>query len=348
LRTKKGGARVKSEEELMVHNRLIETSVRRWLVTGPALLAALAVTGATVRAQDYPTRPVRIVVPTGPGGSYDVVARLLGEQLTTRLGQSVFVENRTGAGTIVGTQAVIAAQPDGYTLLAGGLSNIVFNASLYRKAPYDPLRQLVPVAIVYKLAYILVGSKELPYSSVKEVIAAAKAKPDALNLATAGVGTGQQLTAVAFMKATDTKLLEVPYKGAAAVYPDLLAGRVDLFFDSITAALPFVRAGKVKGLALLAPQRSSDAPDVPTMDEAGVQGLNVDSWIGLFAPAGTPKSVIEKLQKEISDAAPQLKDKFVAVGGDYMWVAPDKLDGFVRTEFDKWTTLIKEAGITLE
>jgi len=313
-----------------------------------AFAAALALAGTSARAEDYPTRPVRIIVPTGPGGSYDVMARLVAEQLGTRLSQSAFVENRTGAGTIVGTQAAIAAQPDGYTLLAGGLSNIVFNASLYRTAPYDALKQLVPVAIVYRLSYMLVGSNKLSFTNVKDIIAAAKAKPDSLNLATAGVGTGQQLTAVAFMKATDTSLTEVPYKGAAAVYPDLIAGRVDLFFDSVTAALPFVQSGKVKGFAILAPQRSKDAPDVPTMDEAGVSGLNVDSWIGLFAPAGTPKPVIDKLQNEISASAPELTAKFAAVGCDYMWVAPDKLNGFVRAEYDKWTKLIKDAGITLE
>ncbi len=313
-----------------------------------ALSAALTMAGKPVRAEDYPTRPVRIVVPTGPGGGYDVMARLLAEQLGPRLGQSVFIENKTGAGTIVGTQAVIAAQPDGYTLLAGGLSNIVFNASLYRKAPYDPLKQLVPVAIVYRLAYMLVGSNDVPFADLRAIISAAKAKPDSINLATAGVGTGQQLTAVAFMKATDTKLVEVPYKGATAVYPDLIAGRVDLFFDSITGALPFVQSGKVKGFAILAPQRSKDAPNVPTMDEAGITGLNVDSWIGLFAPGGTPKSVIEKLQKDITELAPELKTKFATVGAEYMWVPPDKLDSFVPAEYDKWTKLIKDAGITLE
>src|SRR5262249_38084133 len=159
----------------------------------------------------------------------------------------------------------------------------VFNASLYIKAPYDPMTQLVPIAIVYKNTYILVASNSLPYESVQDLVAAAKRKPNTLNLATAGVGTGQQLSAVAFMKATDTKLLEVPYKGATAVYQDLLAGRVDVFFDSSTAALPFVKSGKVKGLAILADRRAQDAPNVPTMSEAGVPGLNIDSWIGLFA-----------------------------------------------------------------
>jgi tripartite-type tricarboxylate transporter receptor subunit TctC len=332
----------------MTYRLPIGPSLRHVLIGALAMLAFHGATATPARSEDYPTRPVRIIVPTGPGGSYDVAARLLADQLSNRLGQGVFVENRTGAGTIVGTQAAIAAAPDGYTLLAGGLSNIVFNGSLYRTAPYDALTKLVPVAIVYRLSYILVASTQLPFGNVKDLIAAAKAKPNTLNLATAGVGTGQQLTAIAFMKATDTKLTEVPYKGAAAVYPDLLAGRVDLFFDSITAALPYVKAGTVKGLALLAPQRLSDAPDVPTMDEAGVKGLNVDSWIGLFAPAGTPKPAIEKLQREIAAAAPELKAKFLAVGGDSMAVPPNQLDGFVRAETDKWNKLIKEAGITLE
>jgi tripartite-type tricarboxylate transporter receptor subunit TctC len=320
-------------------------------MVGAALLLALATAVAAfspVCAADYPTRPVTIVVPTGPAGSYDVVARLVAEQLGERLGQGFVVENRTGAGTIVGTQTVINSQPDGYTLLAGGLSNIVFNANLYRKAPYDPLNQLVPIAIIYKLAYVLVGANSLSFSDVRDLIGAAKAKPNALYLATAGVGTGQQLTAVAFMKATDTKFLEVPYKGAAAVYPDLIAGRVDLFFDSVTAALPYVKAGTVKGLAVLTDQRLSDAPNVPTMDESGVRGLNVDSWIGLFAPAGTPKAVIERLQSAIAAAVPDLKAKFVAVGGDSLQIPPEKLDAFVRADFDKWSKLIKGAGITLE
>lgn len=317
-------------------------------LTGLAILAAVCAMDAAARAEDYPTRPIRIIVPTGPGGSYDVVARIVGDQLSRPLGQAVVVENRTGAGTIVGTQSVITSAPDGYTLLAGGLGNIVFNASLYKKVPYDALTQLVPIAIIYKFEYMLVGSKDLPYSNVKDLIAAAKSKPNALNLATAGVGTGQQLAAVAFMQTTGTKLLEVPYKGAAAVYTDLLAGRVDVFFDSTTAALPFVKAGKVKGLAILATQRSKDAPEVPTMDEAGVHGLEVDSWIGLFAPVGTPKTVIEKLQKTIAAAAPEMKTKFTAVGGDSMSIPADQLDRFVHSESDKWSKIIKEAGITLD
>jgi tripartite-type tricarboxylate transporter receptor subunit TctC len=321
--------------------------LRSGLVALAFVAGAYNTATSPARADDYPSRPVRIIVPTGPGGSYDIVARLVGDQLTQRTGQGFVVENRTGAGTIIGTQAAINAKPDGYTLLAGGLSNIVFNASLYEKPPYDALTQLVPVAIMYKLAYMLITSNNLPYTNVKDFIAAAKAKPNSLNLTTAGVGTGQQLTAVAFMKATDTQMSQVPYKGATAVYPDLLAGRVDAFFDSTTAALPYVKAGQVKGLGILSAQRSKDAPDVPTMNEAGVTGLNVDSWIGLFAPAGTPKPVVERLQKEIAAAMPELEAKFSAIGGETMSVPVDKLDSFVRAENDTWNKLIKDAGIKL-
>ena len=274
--------------------------------------------------------------------------RIVADQLSQRLGQAVVVENRTGAGTIVGTKSVIASQPDGYALLVGGLSNIVFNARIYEKAPYDALKQLVPVAIIYKNSYIAVGSHKLPYKTIKELIAAAKAKPNSINLATAGVGTGQQLSAVAFMMATGTKFLEIPYKGATAVYPDLMAGRVDILFDPTTGALPFVKSGKVKGLAILSSERSKDMPDVPTMDEAGVKGLDIDSWIGIFAPSGTPKPVIETLQKAIAASAPALSEKFITVGGSFMKVPADKLDGYVHTEFDRWSEVIKTAGIKLK
>ena len=324
------------------------TTYLRSSIAALTLVAAAHATAFTAaRAEDYPSRAVRIIVPTGPGGSYDVVARVVGDQLAQRTGQGFIVENRTGAGTVVGTQAAISAKPDGYTLLAGGLSNIVFNASLYEKAPYDALTQLVPVAIVYTSGYILVTSNDLPYNNIKEFIAAAKAKPNSLNVATAGVGTGQQMTAVAFMKETGTEMSQIPYKGATAVYPDLLAGRVDAFFDSTTAALPYVKAGKVKALGLSAARRSKDAPDVPTMDEAGIPGLDVEAWIGLFAPVGTPKSVIEKLQKEISAAMPELAPRFGAVGGETLSIPVDKLDSYIRAENDRWTKLIKESGIKL-
>jgi tripartite-type tricarboxylate transporter receptor subunit TctC len=299
-------------------------------------------------AQSYPDRAIKIIVPIGPAGSYDIVGRLLADQLTRRLGQNVVVENRPGAGTIVGTQAVAASPPDGYTLLVGGLSNIVFNAGLYKKLSYDPLNDLTPVALVFNISYTLVGYKDLPYATPKEVIEAAKKNPGALKLANAGVGTGQHVVGAAFQKITGTKFLEVPYRGSSLAFPDLLAGRVDLFFDSTPAALPYIKSGQAKGVAILTAKRSPQIPDVPTMTEAGVPDLEIDSWIGLFAPAKTPPAVIARLQQEIAAASGELKPRFELSGGELMEMPPDKLNAFVKSEYDKWLNVIREAGISLD
>ena len=322
--------------------------LRRGFVATALIVGVYAAAATAVQAQDYLARPVRIIVPSGPGGGYDLVGRIVGDQLAQRTGQGFVIENRIGAGTVVGTQAAINAAPDGYTLLVGGLSNIIFNASLYEKPPYDALTQLVPVAIVYKNNYILVTSKDRPYANVADFIAAAKAKPNRLNVATAGIGTGQELSAVAFMEATGTQMSQVPYKSATAVYPDLLAGRVDAFFDSTTGALPYVKAGSVKGLGILSVQRSKDAPEVPTMNEAGINGLALDSWIGLFAPSGTPQPILERLRIAIAESMPEINTKFVAAGGESISIPADKLDSFIRAENDTWAKLIKKARINLK
>ena len=253
-------------------------------------LAPLALGVALAQAQTaYPDRPVKIVVPIGPGGSYDLIGRYLADALSKRTGQSFFVENKVGAGTVVGTVAAAQSEPDGYTLLVGGLSNMAFNSALYSKLAYDPLRDFVPVALVYRFGYVMVGRKDMPQTKLKDIVAAAKASPGSITVATAGVGTGQQLVAAAFMKAAGVKLLEVPYKGSPSAFTDLLAGRVDLFFDSIAAGLPYVTSGQARGIALLSSKRSQLAPDVPTMAEAGLPGLDVEfPWLGIFAPAKTP------------------------------------------------------------
>src|SRR5262245_27308977 len=252
------------------------------------LAAAVAVLPAVSQfawAQSYPDRPVKIVVPVAPSGSYDIVGRALADQLSKRLGQTVVVENRPGAGTVVGTQAVIQSPADGYTLLVGGLSNIVFNVGLYNKPPYDPLKDLVPVALVFNVSYTLISSKALPYTSPKEIVAAAKRSPGKLTVANVGIGSGQHIVGAAFMKVTETQLLDVPYRGPALAYPDILAGRVDLFFDSTPSALNYIKSGQVRGIGILTAKRNPQAPDVPIMTESGVPGLEIDSWIGLFAPA---------------------------------------------------------------
>src|SRR6187431_1697420 len=261
-------------------------------------LALLVLGVAPGHAQTgYPDRPVKIIVPIGPGGSYDLVGRQLADALSKRMGQAFVVENKPGAGTVVGTQAASHSEPDGYTLVVGGLSNMAFNSALYSKLAYDPRKDFVPVALIYKFGYVMVARKDLPHGRLADIVAAAKANPGSISVATAGVGTGQHLVAAAFMKAAGIKLLEVPYKGSPPAFTDLLAGRIDLFFDSMAAGLP-------------------------TMSEAGVPGLDVDSWLGIFAPAKTPPEVLAKLRREIRAALPDLKERFEKSGGE-VWDVPD-------------------------
>jgi tripartite-type tricarboxylate transporter receptor subunit TctC len=313
------------------------------------MLAALALGGAMAQAQTgYPDRPVKIIVPIGPGGSYDLVGRHLADVLAKRMGQGFVVENKPGAGTVVGTQAASQSEADGYTLVVGGLSNMAFNSALYSKLGYDPLRDFVPVALIYKFGYVMVGRKDLPQAKLADIVAAAKAGPGSISVATAGVGTGQQLVAAAFMKAANVKLQEVPYKGSPPAFTDLLAGRIDLFFDSMAAGLPYVQSGQARGIAVLSSKRSPLAPDVPTMSEAGVPGLDVDSWLGIFAPAKTPPEVLAKLRREIRAALPDLKERFEKSGGEVWDVPDDKLNAFVASEHETWTKLIREAGIKLD
>jgi tripartite-type tricarboxylate transporter receptor subunit TctC len=310
---------------------------------------ALALGIASAQAQtSYPDRPVKIIVPLGPGGSYDLVGRQLADVLSKRTGQAFFVENKPGAGTVVGTQAAAQSEADGYTLVVGGLSNMAFNSALYSKLAYDPLRDFVPVALLYRFGYVMVGRKDLPQATLKDIVAAAKANPGSISVATAGVGTGQHLVAAAFMKAAGIKLLEVPYKGSPPAFTDLLAGRIDLFFDSIAAGLPYVQSGQARGIAVLSSKRSALAPDVPTLSEAGVPGIDIDSWLGIFAPAKTPPEVIARLRGEIRAALPDLKERFEKSGGEVWDIPSDRLDGFIAGEYENWTKLIREAGIKLD
>lgn len=313
-----------------------------WLV---AFAGGIAMAQAQIA---WPERPVKIIVPIGPGGSYDLVGRQVADVLSKRTGQSFFVENKPGAGTVVGTQAAAQSEPDGYTLVVGGLSNMAFNSALYSKLAYDPQRDFVPVALVYRFGYIMVARKDLPQARLADIVAAARANPGAISVATAGVGTGQHLVAAAFMKAAGVKLQEVPYKGSPPAFTDLLAGRIDLFFDSIAAGLPYVQSGQARGIAVLSSRRSAQALDVPTMSEAGVSGLDVDSWLGIFAPARTPPEIIARLRSDIRAVLPDLKERFEKSGGEVFDVPNDKIDAFVKSEYETWTKLIREAGIKLD
>jgi tripartite-type tricarboxylate transporter receptor subunit TctC len=310
-----------------------------------ALVAALV--PGTASADNYPERPVRIIVPIGAGGSYDFVGRLLANRLTELMGQSFFVENRTGAGTLVGTQSAAAAPADGYTLLIGGLSNIVFNFALYQKVGYEP-NDFVPIALVYTFPYVMVARSDLPQTSLAEIVSYARQSPGKLTIAHAGTGSGQQIVSAAFMRLTGTTMIEVPYRTTQGAYVDMLAGRVDLLFDSAAAALPYITAKKVRGVALLAPQRYRTVPDLPTIAEAGLNGLGIESWIGLFAPAGTPPEVLDKLRNTTRVAAEDLKGKFETSGGGLMRMPIADTDKFIKSEFDLWTRVIRGSGIHLD
>jgi tripartite-type tricarboxylate transporter receptor subunit TctC len=323
-------------------------SVRAAVSITQAVLAVLALLwpGAAT-AQTYPERPVRIIVPIGAGGPYDFVGRLLASRLSELLGQSFFVENRTGAGTLVGTQSAAGAPADGYTLLVGGLSNIVFNFALYQKVGYEP-DDFVPIALVYTFPYVMVARHDLPQKNLAEIISYARQSPGKLTIAHAGSGSGQQIVSAAFMKLTGTTMVEVPYRTTQGAYPDMLAGRVDLLFDSAAAALPFITANKVRGVALLAPQRYRPVPDLPTITEAGLPGLAIESWIGLFAPARTLPEALDRLRRATRIAAEELKPQFEKSGGGLMQMPVAETDKFIKSEFDLWTRVIRDAGIRLD
>jgi tripartite-type tricarboxylate transporter receptor subunit TctC len=311
-----------------------------------AVIAVLGLEGGA-GAQTYPDHPVRIIVPIGPGGAYNQIGRLLANKLSEQFNQTFFVETRVGGGSLVGTQAAAQAPADGYTLLVGGLSNMVFNFALYRQVPYEP-DDFATVALVYKFPYVMIARNDLPQRDLAEIISYARQSPGKLTIAHAGTGSGQQIIGAAFMKLTGSTIVEVPYRTAQAAYPDLIAGRVDVMFDSVTTALPFINARKARGIAILAPERHPAAPNLPTMTEAGLWGLNVESWIGLFAPARTPPEVLSRLRQETRIAAADLKQAFAKTGGYLMQMAPVETEKFIKSEYDVWTKVIHDTGIRLD
>jgi tripartite-type tricarboxylate transporter receptor subunit TctC len=301
-------------------------------------------------ARGYPAKPVRILVPSAPGGGYDFVGRLLAERFSEELGEAFIVENRTGAGTLVGTQAAAAAPADGYTLLVGGLANMAFNPALYKDARYNPTTDFVPIALVGSFTYALVTRKDLPQSSLKELVEFARKNPSKLTIAHAGIGTGQHVAAVALKRLANIDLLEIAYKGAQPAYTDLLAGRVDLFFDNTTTTRPFVVDGRVKPIVTSGSQRDPVLPDVPTCKEAGLDGLVLDSWIGLFAPAKTPRPIIEQLRSAAAKALESAgtRKRMEASGWRVLSLPPAETESFIRSEAKKWGHFLQQAGIRAE
>ncbi len=303
----------------------------------------------TVEAQTFPARVIRVVVPQPPGGGFDTVARTLSEPFAARLGQPVIVENRPGSGTIVGTEAVARAEPDGYTLLLAASANIAFNPGLYRKLPYDPKADFVPVGLAAGITYTLIARNDLAQATLQELIAHARANPGKLTYASGGNGTGQHIAAAVTFHTAGVNLTHVPYKGAQAAYQDLIPGRVDMFFDNSATARPHIQNGRVKPVAVSSPQRVAYHPDVPTVREAGVDFEQV-TWVGYFAHAATPAPILERLREAFAKAlaTPEVPAMLEKRGAFPMRMSAGEAEALVASDIEKWTKLIRSAGISAD
>jgi tripartite-type tricarboxylate transporter receptor subunit TctC len=324
---------------------------RRDVVRAVPALGLGAWLGSPVWAQGaYPNRALRVIVPQPPGGGFDFVARQLADRLAKALGQSVVVENKTGSGTLVGTEAAAQSAPDGYTLLTGSVSNIALNMGLYSKLSYDSLRDFEPVGLAVSYSYTLVARKDLPFNSLKDVVAYAKANPGKLTYASAGNGSGQHVLAAALWHLAGVNVVHVPYRGAQPAYLDLLGGRVDLFFDLSSTARVQVDAGAVKALALSGLERNPMHPDVPTITESGVAQLDLESWFGFFVPSKTPADVQERLRVEMARiiATPELQEVFRKAGGKPLNLSTEQTRALVKRDVERWTKLVRDIGIKAE
>jgi tripartite-type tricarboxylate transporter receptor subunit TctC len=312
--------------------------------------ALLALTATAALAQSYPTRPVKLVIPSAPGGTSDLVGRTIAGKLGEYLGQPIVIDNRPGAGETVGTEAVAKAAPDGYTLLLVTPS-FTANPALYPKLPYDSTKDFAPVAQVLSYPYVLVASASLPASSVYDVIALAKANPGRIQYASGGSGGGNHLAAELFKSLTSVQLAHVPYKGNGPALADLSGDRVQLMFTAMPPVEAQVKAGKLKALAVTGPKHLASAPDVPTMLEAGVPDFDLVSWYGVVVPWGTPKSAIDRLNADLRKTMqnPEVRDKLVAsLGADTAVSSPEAFGAMLRKEFVLWAKLVREMNIKVE
>jgi tripartite-type tricarboxylate transporter receptor subunit TctC len=299
-------------------------------------------------ADDYPNRPLRLIIPFPPGGSNDVVGRLVAKFLSEKLGQQVFVDNRAGAGGTIGSEAASKADPDGYTLLGVSLAHAV-SPSLY-KLNYDPIKSFTPIAIFATGPNVLVVNPEMPVKSVKELLALAKAKPGELNYASAGVGSFQHLGAELFKLESGARLVHVPYKGGGPAMQDVIAGHVKIMFSSLVQTTPFIKSGQLRALGTGGAKRSTVLPDVPTIAEAGVPGYVSDNWWGVVGPANMPAPLVDKIYKAVEEAlqAPELKAQFDREGASVVVMSSAEFGDYIKTEIVKWSRVVKEGGITAQ
>ena len=315
-----------------------------------AVLAALALcVGGAVAQERYPQRPLRIVVPFAPGGSTDIIARLLGEKLSSALGQPVVIENRPGAAGNIGAEAVAKSPPDGYTLLMATTGVMAINNALYKNIGYDAAKHFDPVVFVGSITNVLVVAADSPLRSVPDIIETAKRSPGKLTFASSGAGSSTHMSAELFKIMAGVDLLHVPYKGSGPALPDVITGRVSMLFENMPGAMPHIRAGTVKALAVTGLKRASALPEVPTVNESGVPGYESLSWIGIAVPAGTPRDAIARLNREVNAilATAEMRQKFGDQGVDAVGGTPEAFDDHAKRERDKWSRVIREANISV-
>ncbi len=314
-------------------------------VMGTGLLA-----GVPAFAQTYPTKPVTIIVPFAAGGATDILARIIGQALTTELGQSVIVDNRAGAGGNIGGQAAAKATPDGYTLFMGTVGTHAINASLYKKMPFDPVKDFAPLTRVANVPNLLVANPNQPFKTVKDLIAYAKANPGKVNFGSSGNGSSIHLSGELFKSLAKVDMQHVPYKGSAPAVTDLLGNQIAVMFDNMPSALQHVRSGKLVPIAVTTAKRSPELPNVPTIAEAGLPGYEATSWFGMFAPADTPAPVLAQLNKAIVKVLNQadVKKKISEQGAEAYSETPEQFAAFIQAEAAKWGKVVKESGASLD
>ena len=311
-----------------------------------AIIAMLACCAGIAAAQTYPNRAIRLVVPSSPGGGTDIVGRIVAQKLSEQIGQQVVVENRAGAGTIIGNEVVAKAAPDGYTLLMG-LSTLAINPSMYAKLPYDAMRDFAPVSQAVTVPNILTLHPSVPAKTVRELIALAKAKPGSITFGSAGLGTNPHLSGELFKSLAKIDMVHVPFKGSGQSVISLLAGEIAANFPSVPTAIPYIKAGRLRGLGVTTAKRTPALPEVPSIAEAGLPGYEATQWFGVLAPAGTPRAIIDRLHQELSRAvrSPDVKERLTSEGADIVAGTPEEFAAYIKSETDKWTKVIKSAGI---
>jgi tripartite-type tricarboxylate transporter receptor subunit TctC len=314
------------------------------------LAVLLCVVATQAFGQAYPAKPVKMIIPYPPGGGNDTLGRLFAAKLSDRLGQPVVVENRPGAGTLIGTEAAAKSAPDGYTILLSSIATHALSPNLYAKVPYDPIKDFAPVTLLGVAPTVLVVRNDLPAKDLAEFVAAAKAKPGGFTYASGGNGTPPHINGEVFKAVAGVDLLHVPFKGGGPALVDLMAGRVDVMLDTAASAMPHVRSGKLRALAISGPKRSAEYPDLPTFGEAGLAQYDTNAWYSVHAPAGTPPEIVRRLNAELvaSLKEPDVQARFKQLSTDPIGNTPEEFAAFVRAELDKYARVIKGAGIRLD